>query len=79
MKTNDYTVFKKERNSLTGGLNNSITAILPLIPTSLMGRNPSGVTTYISILVFLAMIKFKSSEDVKLPVKSKVIQINNLP
>lgn len=53
--------------TLTGGLNNSITAILPYTPTSFTGRRPSGVTTYISIRVFLAIIKFKSSGDVKLP------------
>lgn len=61
--------------TLTGGLNNSITAILPYTPTSFTGRRPSGVTTYISIRVFLAIIKFKSSGDVKLPEiqKQKII------
>ena len=52
---------------LTAGLKSSITEIRPYIPMSRWGRNPSGVTTWISSRVFLAMIKFRSSAAVKLP------------
>ena len=52
---------------LTTGLKSSMTEIRPYIPMSRWGRRPSGVTTWISSLVFLAMIKFRSSAAVKLP------------
>ena len=45
--------------------------------TSLTGRSPSGVTKYISICVFFAMIRFKSFGDVKLPGK-KIVILNKL-
>lgn len=52
---------------LTFGRKCFMTAMRPLIPISLSGRNPSGVTKYISRREFLATIKFKSVVDVKFP------------
>lgn len=58
--------------TLTAGRNSFNTAIFPYIPTSLIARNPSGVTKKISRREFLATIKFKSVSDVKFPVTIKM-------
>ena len=51
----------------TRGRNSSITATRPEMLSSLSNRKPSGVAVKISILEFLATIRFVSLEDVKWP------------
>ena len=59
--------------SAPAGLKSIMVSQLPLILNSFMLLRPSGVTSMISILEFLAMIKFRSVGLVKFPY-NRVIQ-----